>query len=249
MIRIMLFLLCLFVPADAAKAQANAKALTIDLAQKEVNITTGFNGAHLALFGVKEQPGDIAIVITGPPGRMIVRRKEQVMGIWMNEDSLSFRNVPVYYDLALSKPEYQIAPAVLRQGYGIGLDALDFAPVTNRVEVGEVERFKEALIRNMQHQGHFPLEPKNIIFLNSDFFRANFYMPADVPTGDYSIKTYLFQDGAIKSVNETRLRVAQVGFSARVYRFAHLDSLAYGLVAVLLAIVAGGGGWFFLRRE
>ena len=98
-------------------------------------------------------------------------------------------------------------------------------------------------------EGYFSLEPKSIVFLNDNFFRANFYMPANVPTGDYLIKTYLFQNGEIKSVSETQLRVAQVGFNASLYRFAHLQATAYGLVAVLLAMLAGGSGWMFLRRD
>lgn len=239
--------LLLMFGAASARAQLSNQ-LTVDLAEKSVNITTGFTGANLSLFGMKEQAGDIAIVILGPERRMVVRRKDQIMGIWMNNDAVTFYNVPVYYDLALSRGEREIAdPEVLRR-QGIGLDALNFEPV-GRENVEEVQRFKEALVRNKQLQGHFPLEPKDIIFLNNNFFRANFYMPADVPTGDYLIRTYLFRDGVVLGQQETQLRVGQVGFSARVYRFAHFQALAYGLLSVLLAIVAGGSAWYFLRKE
>ena len=246
---IVLALLFSFFMAAPAVAQVNGKYLTVDLDSDHVNITTGFNGAHLSLFGVKKQPGDIAIVIQGPTRRMVVRRKDQVMGLWMNREAVDFRNVPVYYDIALSKAEDEIAPAILLQGYGIGLDALDFHAVVAEKEKGNAQRFKEALIRNKQRQGYFPLEPKNIIFMDDDFFRANFYMPADVPTGVYTIKTYLFENGAIADINETKLRVAQVGFSARLYRFAMLHGLAYGLVAVLFALFSAGSVWLFLRKE
>ncbi|PJB73743.1 MAG: transmembrane family protein [Alphaproteobacteria bacterium CG_4_9_14_3_um_filter_47_13] len=243
----LIFLLCW--PASYSMAQTQNKIMTIDLENNKINITTGFNGAHLTLFGVKKQPGDLAIVIQGPARQMVVRRKDQIMGVWVNHDSLGFRNVPAYYDLALSKAERKIAPAALMQSYGIGLDALNFDPVANRSDPENIERFKEALVRNKQRQGHFPLEPKNIIFLNDDFFRADFYVPSNVPTGDYSIKTYLFQQGKLREINEKKLRVAQVGFSAKLYKFAHLQGLAYGLVAVLMGLLAGAGGWLFLRQE
>ena len=72
-----LIAILLLVPGYAL-AQITGNDLTIDLAEKSVNITTGFTGASLSLFGVKEQTGDIAIVIQGPERRMVVRRKDQV---------------------------------------------------------------------------------------------------------------------------------------------------------------------------
>lgn len=237
-----LFLSC------AASAAETRRPLTVDLAEKSVNITTGFTGAEISLFGMKGQPGDIAVVVQGPRRHMVVRYKSQVMGIWMNRTAVDFRNVPVYYDLALSRAErYLAAPEELRH-LGIGLDALDFE-ASGAQSPEDADRFREALIRNKQVHGHFLLEPKNIVFLNDDFFRTDFYMPANVPTGEYTIKTFLFRDGRLAAREETRMRVGQVGFSARLYRFAHLHALAYGLVSVILAIVAGGSGWYFLSRE
>ncbi len=246
--RILILLFLLFFSGLVVAQVAGGNDLTVDLAEKSVNITTGFTGANLSLFGVKEQAGDIAIVIEGPSRRMVVRRKGQAAGIWMNVDSVNFLNVPVYYDLALSRAEHDIAAADILREQEIGLDSLNFEPV-NREDVEVALRFREALIRNKQAQGHFPLEPKDIIFLSNNFFRANFYMPADVPTGEYIIKTYLFKNGAVLGKRETKLRVGQVGFSARVYRFAHFQGLAYGLLSVALAIVAGGSAWMFLRKD
>ncbi len=230
------------------QAWAQGDYLTVDLTEDSVNITAGFDGARLSLFGVKEQEGDVAIVISGPARPMVVRRKSQVMGMWMNTDAVSFRNVPVYYDLALSSPENAIAMNAVREELDVGLDALAFQPAA-RYEADTVRKFREALIRNKQLQGHFPLEPRDVVFLNENFFRANFYMPPDVPTGEYAITTYLFNNGAVTSSRVTTLRVAQVGFNAGLYRFAHLNALAYGLVAVLLAIVAGGAGYVLWRKD
>lgn len=244
-----LFILSLLIVcAGIFPALAQDNHLTIDLAQRSVNITMGFSGANLSLFGVKDQPGDIAIIIKGPERRIVVRRKDQVAGIWMNRESVAFRNVPVYYDLALSKPERDMAATDLLQEHGIGLDALNFHALGHD-KPETVRTFREALIRNKQIEGYFPLEPKNILFLNDNFFRANFYMPANVPNGEYDIVTYLFKDGALVSKDDTKLRVGQVGFSARMFRFAYLHGIAYGLVAVMLALLSGGAGWAFLRRE
>lgn len=239
---------CLLILPLPASAQFRNGVVMVDLAERSVNITAGFTGARLALFGIKKQPGDVAIVILGPERRMVVRRKGQVGGIWMNTESVSFRNVPVYYDLALSKPADSLADPSLLERYEIGLDALNFEEL-GREDPATVERFREALIRTRQLKGFFPLESRNISYLSEDFFRADFNMPANVPTGDYQIKTYLFQQGNLVSMSETQLRVAQVGFNASLYRFAHYNAFAYGLAAVFLAVLAGGAGWIFLRKD
>jgi len=242
-----LIAILLLVPGYAL-AQITGNDLTIDLAEKSVNITTGFTGASLSLFGVKEQTGDIAIVIQGPERRMVVRRKDQVAGVWMNRKSVRFLNVPSYYDIALSRAEHDLASPDVMRSEGVGLDALNFEPAGTETPE-DIQLFREALIRNKQIDGNFPLEPKDVIFLNNNFFRANFYMPANVPSGEYTIKTFLFRNGAVIEKQETKLRVGQVGWSARIYRFAHFHAVSYGLLSVLLAIVAGSSAWFFLRKD
>lgn len=245
---VMLFFLIAAGPDARAAGFDNNGRLTVDLADKSVNISMGFTGARLSLFGMKKEPGDVAVVVTGPERRMVVRRKEQAMGLWVNGEAVYFRGVPAYYDLALSKPAHAIAAAPLLASHGVGLDSLDFE-VLDREDPATVEHFREALIRNKQSQGYFPLEPKKLVFLNDSFFRADFDMPANVPTGNYEVKTYLFRDGAVLDVNETQLRVAQVGFSAALYRFSYLHGLLYGLCGVLLAMVSGGAAHLFLRKE
>ena len=241
----MIVVLCAF----GARAQFMAESpLAIDLAQDHVDITLGFNGADLVLFGTRKREGDVAVVIRGPEVPAVVRRKGQVFGVWMNTRAVTFRNVPAYYDLALSRNEVEIdAPQALRDNR-IGLNTLDFRPDT-RQDKEIVDAFQEALIRNRQVQGYFPLEPRRINFMSSDFFRADFWVPPNVPTGDYIVQTYLINDGEILDRRETRLRVAQVGFNAQVFAFARQHGFLYGVMAVLLAITAGWASYAFLRKD
>ncbi len=245
-----LILAGVFCMASVAEAQTavTGRSLAINLAADHVDINLGFNGADLTMFGVKNQPGQLAVIVRGPEQATVVRRKSRALGIWMNTYSVEFLNVPVYYDLAISVPESELAPPDVLRKYNIGLNALDI-----RVEKNEDERtldsFREALIRNLQEGGHFPLSPKPVTFISDDFFRVDFHVPADVPTGSYLVETILFQEGKVVDRRETRLRVAQVGFSADVHNFAYQRSLLYGLLAVGLALISGVSGHFFFRRS
>jgi uncharacterized protein (TIGR02186 family) len=246
---IVLALLFLIFTASVAVAQTaiTGRSLVVNLAADHVDISIGFNGADITLSGVKNRPGQLAVIVRGPEQTTVVRRKTKTLGVWMNTHSVEFLNVPVYYDFAVSVPERELAaPEVLRK-YNIGLDALDI-----RVEKNEdpqtLDSFKEALVRNQQAGGHFPLSPKPVKFISDDFFRIDFHVPADVPTGTYIVETILFDNGAVIDRRETRLRVAQVGFSADVHNFAYDNGFLYGLLAIGLALVSGASAHFFFRR-
>ena len=218
---------------------ASDNVLTVDLAQDHVDITTGFDGAQLSLFGVKKHGGQVAIVVKGPSRDALVRKKSSVGGIWMNRSSLRFKDVPQFYDFALSDAEENILTDDLRRDAGIGFASLKFDPVKNGYEEEERKAFQRALVRNRQVAGLFPLEAKDIIFLSDTFFKTEFYVPPNVPMGQYVIETFLISKGRIVDKRTTNVRVAQVGFSSIIYRIANSHSLAYAVGIVLLAVLAG----------
>jgi uncharacterized protein (TIGR02186 family) len=222
--------------------------LNINLADDHVDITTGFNGTTLSLFGVRRETGDVVIVVRGPETALTVRRKDQLAGVWMNRQSLTFDDVPVYYDLASSRPMENIAAQPMLASRQIGLGGMEFR-YSGDEDDATVDKFREALILGRQMHGLFPLEPKRIRFMDNNFFRADFYLPPDVPTGIYTIDSYLFRDGAVVSRRQIPLRVAQVGFNAGVYDFAHNRSILYGLAAIMLALATGWASHMAARRE
>jgi uncharacterized protein (TIGR02186 family) len=226
----------------SAPLQAREKSLlAVDLAKNRVDITTGFNGAHLSLFGVQEEPGDIVITISSPEFPAVVRKKESVFGVWMNRRSMAFRDVPVYYDFASVKSEEElgISRDALRANR-IGLSSLQaFEPEGRERDAEMVKSFREALVRNKQASGLFPVKAEPVIFINDRFFRTTFYIPSNVPTGVYVITTYLVKNGSIRDKKTTEVKVERVGSSAMVYDFAHAWSFTYGLLCVLFAASVG----------
>ena len=233
---LLLFSSAVMLVTFSAQAQ---QALTVDLAQDHVDITTGFNGAELTLFGVQDEPGDIAIVMTGPKRDVVVRKKKRVLGVWTNVSGLTFEDVPGFYDYALAVDEDVLAePSTLKQA-GIGKPFLRFDADEDDEE--KLKNFQNGLIRNMQAEGMFPSEPKPLEFLNDHFFRTTFELPSNVPTGLYMIKTFLIREGRVVEAKETTVKVAQVGNSARVYLFAQERSVSYGVLCVIFAMIIG---WF-----
>jgi uncharacterized protein (TIGR02186 family) len=106
-------------------------------------------------------------------------------------------------------------------------------------EPQEVESFRAALIRNKQKAKLYSAKPEPISFLGNRLFRTDMYFPANAPVGTYIVRVFLVHDGEVVGANITPLVVSKIGFEAGVFDFAHRHSLAYGVLAILIAVVAG----------
>lgn len=242
-------LLCLLAPSAGQTAQ-----LAADLSRDTVAITTGFVGDNVIFFGAADGPGHIVIVVEGPPEDTIVRRKSRVSGIWINRHSVTFRDAPSFYAVAASGPLDKIVSPRSAQKFRIGAENLELQPVRRRnapVSEGEASRFREALIRNQRRAGLFRPNVAKVVLPAAGvrLFRAEIFFPSNVPTGAYRVRFLLLQDGFVIQRFERRLLVSKAGLSARVFRFAHQESIWYGIVAIVLAVAAGwGASWAFSRK-
>ena len=248
LLHISLCALFAFAALLSAKPSMADDVLAVDLSDRSINITTGFNGARLSIHGVKMLPGDVALTFTGPERRMVVRRKDKVFGMWMNRESMTFRNIPAYYDFATSRPLQNITDRAVLEENTIGLDFLNLEAL-GRASPQDVEPYREALIRNKQVAGLYALEPETIGFINNQFFRVDFDLPPNVPSGEYKIETYLINEGVVVGRHQSTLRIGQVGASASIYKFANQNEIFYGFAAVLLALMSGIIGYYIMRRD
>jgi uncharacterized protein (TIGR02186 family) len=231
-------------------ASAQQKSLQLELAEDHVDITTGFNGTNVVLFGTTSGEGDVVVLLKGPERTMIVRRKGRILGAWMNRNNIEFRRVPSYYDYAATMTGGVLNdyPDLLKEGE-IGVDYLGFYPEDADEDAEVIDVFRDSLIRQMQRKGFYPIRVRPLQFLHPGFFKASFELPPGVPTGIYTVEGLLVESGKIVARESKTLQVGQVGFNARVYSFAGGHSFFYGVFAVLMALIAGWSAFTFLRRD
>jgi uncharacterized protein (TIGR02186 family) len=227
------------VAAAALTSGAGAQQVIADLSRHLVAITTGFAGAEVLLFGAVDGEGDVIVTVSGPKGDIVVRRKSQVNGMWVNTQSVTFSEVPGYYAVASTKPIEELITPPVAEREQIGADQLRFAPERN-IPPGTVALFRRALLRNMEREGLFQPRTATIRFLGQRLFRADIAFPANVPTGTYTVNVYLVRGGQVVSAATTPLSVSKIGLSAEIYDFAQNRGVTYGFIAVAFA---GFAGW------
>ena len=217
---------------------AIAQELVADLSRHLVAITTGFSGTDVLLFGATEKASDIIIVVVGPTRREIVRRKSRIAGIWINDAELAFKDVPSFYGLAASRPIETLLSAAAMRRHGIGIQYLSLNP-ERQIDDNDLAEFRAGFLRYKILNGLFTVRPRDVDFLGKRLFRSSIYFPANVPTGTYTVQVFLVRDGRVVSAQTTPLIIAKVGVGADVYYFAHNSSVLYGIIAIVVALLAG----------
>jgi uncharacterized protein (TIGR02186 family) len=229
-------------------AQA-ADDLLVDLSKSLVEISTSFAGSDLLLFGAIDAPGDIVVVVRGPARQEVVRRKDQILGVWVNRASLVFGNVPSFYAVAATKPLDQLLTPSLRAVHQIGEENLIVVPHTEEATAQEISGFRQALFRAKENQGLFIRNVGTVRLLGNRLFRTEIAFPETVSTGSYEIDIYLVRDRQVLRKQTVSLTVRKAGVEGRISDFARRQSFAYGLLAVLLAVMAGWAANFAFRRS
>ena len=227
---------------------ARSADLVSGLSTDLIQITSNFTGADIVLFGAIEPVDelgpsgnqDLVVVIRGPALDMTVRRKERILGIWVNREQVPFTGLPGYYFLASTRPLDDIASVPTQERFRLGTANLQYA-TSQAIPREEVDAFRAAAIRDRKREGLYWESPTGIEFLSRTLFRARIPVPASVPPGLYNAEVYLFQGGTVVSAQSSPLFIDKTGFERRLYDFAYQRSLAYGIASVLMAVVLGWG--------
>ena len=231
----------------AAEEGGPDEPLLIALSTQRIEIDSNFAGTSILLFGATDVVGDVVVSVRGPEEPVVVRRKRQTVGVWINQESIAFRNVPGYYFVAASRPLEEIAPAEFLDRKQLGSGRLLLEAIWFDTS-GDANEFRAALHRGRERDSLYRSEPGVVEFIDERLFRTTIDLPAHVPTGDYVVEALLMVDGEVLSTRSASLSVEKAGFSADISTFARADEALYGVIAIALALVAGWLGSFAFRK-
>ena len=234
-------LLCLFFGIFPITSMA--KPLVADISSRSVQIDSGFTGTELLLFGARNDPGDIVVVLRGPYGSYMVRKKERVAGIWVNRKQVQFDDIEGFYAVASSKPLGNFRNSYLLESLGIGIDQLQSSIKSKATLHRKADRdgeFSYALLTHKQKNQLYPTDVSDVSFIGETLFRTLIPIPENIPRGMYIAEIYLLSDGQLSGIQSTPLIVKKTGFDAFIYDLAYQHSFLYGVLAIIVAL---GAGW------
>lgn len=247
-------------PTRSGTSHTGTESVEADISTRSVAITSSFSGTEIVIFGAVEESRqesaesgvyDIIVVVEGTHEPLIVRRKSNVAGLWINTEGLEFPSVPSYYAIASTRPIEEIAdPRVLREEK-IGLNYAPMVVKSNAQNLtdDQIAQFLEAVIRLKRNDGLFLRKPYGVAFIGRSLFRTTIDLPANVPVGPLRTKVYLFRAGDLLANYEAQVTLQRGGLEEFLHSFAFESPLLYGLSAVLIAVIAGLAASVFFRRR
>ncbi|MER8441989.1 TIGR02186 family protein [Mesorhizobium sp. M1066] len=251
--------LSLLAAAVPAKAQVPlTEGIQIGLSTDNVSITAGFSGADLTIFGSLENPDplvarqgryDVIVVLEGPPKPVVVRRKDRVLGVWVNLDSETFENVPVSYSVATTRPLQDITEPNSYKQLSLGASNLYMQPADAGDSPATVEEFTAALRERKSATGLYSENVGGVQFLSQNLFRATVRLAPNVPVGTHKARAFLFKSGLFIKESSAQLEIRKSGFEQSIFRVAHNYSFLYGVFAISLAMLTGWLGRLIFRRD
>ena len=232
--------------------QPGAKeSVQADVSARNVAVTSSFNGTEIVIFGAvdnSQQPSaesgyyDVLIVVEGVPARLVVRRKNNVAGLWLNTSSATFDLVPSYYAIASTRPIDEITTEEFRASHGVGFQNLRFTPAFGQAQAlstEDLKDFRQAIVRLKLKQGLYVQDQYSVAFIGKSLFRATIELPANVTVGPFETRVYLFRAEKLLSQYTVRLNLEREGLERHLHAFAFGYPTLYGLMTVAIAIAAG----------
>ncbi len=242
------WIVLLFLLAQVPAQTAAAESVVLGLSRDKVAITTSFDGSEILIFGaIKREteipdgpPLEVVVTVSGPSSPVMVRRKENRYGIWVNTDAVEVDAAPSFYAVATSGPLREVLTAVedLRHKVSIPRAIRSVGAPQN---ILDSKNFTEALIRIRTRARLYQLLEETVAVDEQTLFRTSIRLPAALVEGDYATRIFLTRGGKVISQFQTTIDVDKVGLERWLYDLSREQPLIYGLMSLAIAIAAGWG--------
>ncbi|MCC6304980.1 MAG: TIGR02186 family protein [Rhodobacteraceae bacterium] len=252
MAAVLALLLLLALPAVAAGAAA--ETVVPGLSQSRVAITTNFDGSEILIFGAIRRdapppagpPPDVVVTVEGPSFPVTVWRKSRRFGIWMNTGAVRVTEAPAFYAVATTGPLETILSATEDLRHSVSIPKAIRAVGTAATE--DSPDYLEALIRLRSAANLYQMLEGGVSLTGDALIEASVTLPANLSEGLFTVRILLLREGSVVDSATRTIDVQKVGIERFLFRLAHAEPLAYGVLALVLAIAAGWAASEGFRR-
>ncbi|MEM9781460.1 MAG: TIGR02186 family protein [Pseudomonadota bacterium] len=233
---------------------AAGEQVVAHLSQTQVSITTDFEGSEIMILGavrreaaIPEEPLEIVVTLMGPITPVTIRKRERTAGVWVNGPAVRIDAAPSLYAVASTRPLLDVLSHTENLRHRIGLEEvirLIDAPDWLLEERGA---YREAVMRLRRDQGLYFTVDDGVSLLEETLFFTSIPLPADLVEGDYRARVFLLRDKAVIDSFEAEVAVQIVGIERLIRMLATESPAVYGVLSVVVALLAGWGGSALFR--
>lgn len=221
-----------------------ALALTCEVSPAQIPITMSYHGAKLTITGQSAPNDDLIVKISTAPVDTTMKYKAKAGGLfWMKKGSLEFKGLPVVYLVNTTADLNRILPEEARRQEQLGYDALGKAASVedSSGEPAEGKWFDE-FIRFKEREMVYAVQQGTITRQHgeeSNTFQVVVDWPYQAPPGVYNVDLLAVSNGSVVDKTSTSFEVQRSGMAAALSKMAFDQAALYGIMAVVIAMVAG----------
>ena len=238
----MLFVLIIMAFSNVSQVYA----LTVQVSPDNVAINLTYNGAKLQVSGNSKAGDDLIIRITSVNGDAHYKYIGKAGGlVWMKKGDISFKNVPGIYMLYSSRDLEHLFSLAEQKVNLIGFDALKetLEIETDNEEILKDEaRWENEFIRFKEKENLYITQTGTVTRKHgqdSDTYQVEVPWPYQAPIGEYTVEAMAVRGGKIVDSTEASFTVERAGLVRQLTDMAFNQAALYGIMAVIIAIIAG----------
>jgi len=223
-----------------------AAALTCRVSPDEIPITLGYHGTTLTISGESRAGDDLIVRISSANSEAHYKYIGKAGGVvWMKKGDISFKNVPGVYMLYTTRDLEHLLSTAEQKANLIGYEGLKEASEV----IGEDEEITRDPKRWMDEFFKFK-EKENLYTIqtgtvtrrhgqSSDSYEVQVAWPFQAATGEYTVEALAVRDGKIVERAGATFTVKRAGLVKKITDLAFNHAALYGIMAIVIAIVAG----------
>jgi len=234
------------VVAAAALATGEESHARLPVSPTHVAVTSQFHGATLKVAVSALSGTEIALKLEGMRRDVVFNQKGRFFVVWMNVGEVTIGNAPQAYMLYTSAEPAELACDEALRRLGLGLEALG-PEIETRGENIDREtmllEFYDYMSKSGLHRlAYGSLRPQGAERGRASTGLARYVvkigLPSRIAVGDYEADPYLFRDGESVETTRETVTIEKTGFPLLVSRLARDHPGKYGLLAIVVAVVA-----------
>lgn len=249
--RAFLLLLLLLLPASLVQAggkdpAAREKVLTA-ASKNRIDVTLSYHGDLVHFFGVNPVPNsDLIIRLTAEKSEELKLSVKGRFGpFWMTVKQYEVSGLPFMFKIHANKPLSQIiSPATLEElelGYPALKKKMQMHLLRGEAAPEDAELVFKGVLKIKERSNLYNIveDPQRLQITEGRLFQHYFRFPPAATEGMYLVESFAFVNGELVGYGKDQIEIRKVGLANWLTYTSQNHAVAYGIMAVLIAVGAG----------
>ena len=220
-----------------------------DISDDNIKIETNFIGKEVIIFGILNNDQDTILTIKGPEKNSVIQKKERILGFWFNTKQITYNQIPSIFFIASSNYIEDILPAstIIKEELSFNYLLENKTSQRNFISDVSLDTWKDNFVRIKKSKNLF--KEYNVENIDNKLFQTRIFFPAKSIPGEYKVNVYQIENNLILNNKEKIITLKKSGIGSQIYNFAHKNAAAYGLFAIIFAVLSGFLAATLFRRS